>query len=464
MKNNPLLKYLVIPFVILALIVMAKLFSGGSPQPENQESETLTLTTDQAKQLGVDGDTPADTLRTIVTESRQLKDQVSNALKGNDEQKQHNQELQKRLQNFDQSVDSKLQSAHDTLKRPKKTVPRNAIEWARDWLIELVTEERTTKKRSKITPAWFWLAAFELFYHSGIRLNALLNLRYQDVHWDSRLIRVEADKEKTHREYSIPITADLEPHIRALWTAAKNIGFEAEDQLFNVNRFSHHYRRKTMNTDQVEAMYRKLHKRLETRMTPHRFRHTLATDLMRQPERNIHLTKSLLNHSNISTTLGYIEVDYGHMRAVMQERSLAQGTMRLERRVDDRIPVSPPAEVQPAAEAHESVIVPLLITHALEQPVEHVNDQPPPPNTPEKGLATYKLLTQVPSLESERYSLDQAMQQVGTGLSHELTWDGPGTWWDDLGIPPPTMEESAESSMMLTLMFGLGGLKSHSWG
>lgn len=349
-------------------------------------------------------------------------------------------------------------------KRPKKTVPRNAIEWARDWLIELVTEERTTKKRSKITPAWFWLAAFELFYHSGIRLNALLNLRYQDVHWDSRLIRVEADKEKTHREYSIPITADLEPHIRALWTAAKNIGFEAEDQLFNVNRFSHHYRRKTMNTDQVEAMYRKLHKRLETRMTPHRFRHTLATDLMRQPERNIHLTKSLLNHSNISTTLGYIEVDYGHMRAVMQERSLAQGTMRLERRVDDRIPVSPPAEVQPAAEAHESVIVPLLITHALEQPVEHVNDQPPPPNTPEKGLATYKLLTQVPSLESERYSLDQAMQQVGTGLSHELTWDGPGTWWDDLGIPPPTMEESAESSMMLTLMFGLGGLKSHSWG
>ena len=56
------------------------------------------------------------------------------------------------------------------------------------------------------------------------------------------------------------------------------------------------------------------------------------------------------------------------------------------------------------------------------------------------------------------------MLPAGTGLSHELVWDGPGTWWEDLGLPPPTMEESAESSMMLTLMFGLGGLKSHGWG
>lgn len=349
-------------------------------------------------------------------------------------------------------------------KRPKKTVPRDSIKRARDWLRDLVVEERITKKRSNVTPAWFWLAVFELFYHSGIRLNALLNLRYQDVQWDDNLIRVEADKEKTHREYSIPITGDLEPHIKAIWNAATKIGFEENDQLFNVNRFSHHYRRQIMNTDQVEAMYRKLLKRFETRMTPHRFRHTLATDLMRQPERNIHLTKSLLNHSNISTTLGYIEVDYDHMRSVMQERSQAQGAIRLERRVDDRIPVSPPAEAPPEPEAPVSIAEPLLITQVQEAPVECANDQPALLNPPEEALATYKLLTQVPSLQSERYSLDQAMLPAGTGLSHELSWDGPGTWWEDLGLPPPSMDESAESSIMLTLMFGLGGLKSRSWG
>ena len=54
--------------------------------------------------------------------------------------------------------------------------------------------------------------------------------------------------------------------------------------------------------------------------------------------------------------------------------------------------------------------------------------------------------------------------RAGTGLSHELSWDGPGTWWEDLGLPPSPLEDSTESSMMLTLMYGLGGIKCHSWG
>lgn len=66
-----------------------------------------------------------------------------------------------------------------------------------------------------------------------------------------------------------------------------------------------------------------------------RLRHTLATDLMKQPERNIHLTKSLLNHSNIATTMSYIEADYDHMREVLHERSLHQGALQLVRHADE---------------------------------------------------------------------------------------------------------------------------------
>lgn len=89
-----------------------------------------------------------------------------------------------------------------------------------------------------------------------------------------------------------------------------------------------------MNSDQVEAMYKKLIVKLGARMTPHRFRHALATDLMMQPKRNIHLSKNLLNHSNFATTMSYIEVDYDHMRDVLHERSMQQGALRLVRRVD----------------------------------------------------------------------------------------------------------------------------------
>jgi integrase len=347
-------------------------------------------------------------------------------------------------------------------KRASKTVPRDAITSARHWLKSLIIEERSTKKRSKITPAWFWLTVFELFYYTGIRLNALLSLRYQDIDWDNRLIRVQADTEKTHREFSIPIMAGLEPHIRGLLDAADRIGFEPNDKIFNVNRFSSHYRSKLMNIDQIEGMYRKLIVKIGTRMTPHRFRHTLATDLMRQPERNIHLTKSLLNHSNIATTLGYIEVDYDHMRTVLHERSLAQGAITFERRVDEQIPAR--VELPALAAPEKPDQAPSVIEHVSAQKIEGIAADTSSQQLPVESPPTSKLLTQVTSLSSDRYSLDQAILPVGTALSHELTWDGPGTWWQELDLPPPSMDESSDASLMLTLMIGLGGMKSHSWG
>jgi len=219
-------------------------------------------------------------------------------------------------------------------KRASKTVNGEAIHRARNWLTALVGEERCTHERSQITPAWFWLAVFEMFYYTGIRLNALLCLRYKDIDWDNQMILVRGETEKTHREFFLPIMEGLAPHLCRILGEAEKIGFSPDDQLFNVNRFSRHYHGMEMNIDQVESMYRKLTDKIGVRMTPHRFRHTLATDLMKQPERNIHLTKSLLNHSNIATTMNYIEADYDHMRAVLHERSLAQGALSRVRRID----------------------------------------------------------------------------------------------------------------------------------
>lgn len=220
-------------------------------------------------------------------------------------------------------------------KRSSKTVNRDAIRRARNWLIALADQERGPRERAKVTPAWFWLATFEMFYYTGIRLNALLCLRLQDVDLANQLIVIRGDTEKTHREYCVPIMTGLAPHIYRLLSEAELAGFKPDDQLFNVNRFSRHYRKQVMDTDQVEAMYKKLTQKIGIRMTPHRFRHTLASDLMKQPERNIHLTKSLLNHSNIATTMGYIEADYDHMRDVLHERSVLQGAIQLVRRADE---------------------------------------------------------------------------------------------------------------------------------
>jgi hypothetical protein len=98
----------------------------------------------------------------------------------------------------------------------------------------------------------------------------------------------------------------------------------------------------------AELQVRSKRQRVDNKLA---YQRALATDLMKQPERNIHLTKSLLNHSNIATTLSYIEVDYDHMRTVLHERSLAQGAITFERRVDEQIPTCahPPLAVPAAA-------------------------------------------------------------------------------------------------------------------
>ncbi|MCQ4320690.1 MULTISPECIES: site-specific integrase [Pseudomonadaceae] len=229
-------------------------------------------------------------------------------------------------------------------KRASKTIDGDVIQQARNWLNAMEGEERCTHQRSQITPAWFWLAVFEVFYYTGIRLNALLHVRYKDIDWDAQMILIRGETEKTHREFSVPIMPGLAPHIRLILDKAKRAGFCADDQLFNVNRFSRYYRGKEMTLDQVEAMYTKLTTKMGARITPHRFRHTLASDLMKQPERNIHLTKNLLNHSNLATTMSYIEVDYGHMREVLHERSVVQGALRRVRREDTSIKPLPHTE------------------------------------------------------------------------------------------------------------------------
>nr|WP_231501022.1 MULTISPECIES: site-specific integrase [Pseudomonas] len=162
---------------------------------------------------------------------------------------------------------------------------------------------------------------YETFHYTGIRLNSLLSIQRRDICLRRRTINIRSEGDKTHKEFLLPIPGPLYEHIDRIAAWADSLHFKATDQLFNVNRFSSHYRRETMDINQIEAMYRKLTAMVGTRMTPHRFRHTLASDLMRQADRNIHVAKALLNHSSIATTMEYIETDPHQMRHVLEERA-----------------------------------------------------------------------------------------------------------------------------------------------
>ena len=50
-------------------------------------------------------------------------------------------------------------------------------------------------------------------------------------------------------------------------------------QIFNVTLFNHLYRSKEMTRDQISGFFKKLSKNAGVKISAHRFRHKLATDL-----------------------------------------------------------------------------------------------------------------------------------------------------------------------------------------
>lgn len=110
MQSNGLLKWLMLPMALLFVFVGIRLFSGdpiAPPMPSNAGSQ---LTADEMQALGIGGDTPNDTVATLVAQVRQLRDELQTALSDNRSQQAENERLRQR----EQTVDQRIQSALDT--------------------------------------------------------------------------------------------------------------------------------------------------------------------------------------------------------------------------------------------------------------------------------------------------------------------------------------------------------------
>ncbi len=205
-------------------------------------------------------------------------------------------------------------------KKGSKTLRKTDIIFAREALELSRRQEVVTGKPASLHPAWFWRVVVETFYATGIRLNQLLSMRPDDIHLKNRCFRAAAEGAKNKFEITLPITEELYPHLLALMTSAHAAGFNRYDQLFNVNRFSLRHKREKMNVTQVEKFFQRLSIYCGSRLSPHRFRHSLATDLMRSHGRDLYLTQQVCGHTNIRSTLGYVAPDLDTLRWYLEQR------------------------------------------------------------------------------------------------------------------------------------------------
>ncbi|MBA5201378.1 TIGR03752 family integrating conjugative element protein [Pectobacterium aroidearum] len=117
MRSNGLLKWLMIPVALLILFVGIRMFSGGDTQSPASTKTGSQLTPEEMKALGIEGDTPRDTVATLVAQVRQLRTELQTATTDNRAQREENQRLRQRESAIDQRISTALESERTNLRR-----------------------------------------------------------------------------------------------------------------------------------------------------------------------------------------------------------------------------------------------------------------------------------------------------------------------------------------------------------
>jgi len=115
MRSNALLKWLMIPTVLLVVFVGIRLFSG-SAQPSATDANPQ-LTAEEMRALGIEGDTPRDTVATLVAQVRQLRSELQNTVAENKTQREENQRLRQQDASIEQRINTALQAERAKLQR-----------------------------------------------------------------------------------------------------------------------------------------------------------------------------------------------------------------------------------------------------------------------------------------------------------------------------------------------------------
>ncbi|HHL2501425.1 TPA: tyrosine-type recombinase/integrase [Yersinia enterocolitica] len=213
--------------------------------------------------------------------------------------------------------------ARPDIKR-KKTLTQSEIKKIY-WLMEAREREECVgiidKSRCALRPAWFWLTVVDTLRYTGMRQNQLLHLCLGDINLDEGWINLRPEASKNHKEHRVPIARVLRPRLEKLIAVALLRGANQADQLFNISRFNGRKDVVTENMDYppLRAFFRRLSVECRCTISPHRFRHTIATEMMKSPDRNLKAVQSLLGHSSVAVTLEYVEGNIDSLRLALEE-------------------------------------------------------------------------------------------------------------------------------------------------
>lgn len=212
-------------------------------------------------------------------------------------------------------------------KKPKKTVAIPLIQKA---LLAMETEaslENADDKNSRFHPQWFWSIVVRLFFFTAMRLRQLVELRWRDIDFEHRRINLRAEGSKTGREWEIPLPAILVDDLlklRERTIEARQTRDIYDRQVFSLPLFSR-YRKRFVRDEMIEsnvqAFFKRMSKVVGQPISAHRLRHTTATIIVNE-HKDLKNAQKLLGHTDIRTTLEYVEENLDNMRVLVDSLSI----------------------------------------------------------------------------------------------------------------------------------------------
>lgn len=189
-------------------------------------------------------------------------------------------------------------------RQPPTKVPRSIAQEDIHKILDKVDSETILGLRDK--------ALIILLYGTGIRNGECHGLNNKDVDFSNKKIYVIG---KGGNERSVPMTDEVIQHLKN-YVVARGVG--AADEPFFVSRNKTRMAKRTLY-ERVKSYGKKAG--LAMNISPHKFRHSFATHLVRKGER-IQDVQALLGHKWITSTQIYYHTDSVEMRKVLENHPI----------------------------------------------------------------------------------------------------------------------------------------------
>lgn len=158
------------------------------------------------------------------------------------------------------------------------------------------------------------VAIISTLYSTGVRVSELINIKYEDLHFDVDIIKVLG---KGNKERVVPIADFAQSHINTYLQTEKLV-FE-NDKNYRSHIFITE-KGKPLQREYIWTLIKTLAQKsqITKSISPHTFRHTLATHL-KQAGADLNIIKEILGHESIADTTRYARLDNVKLREVIEQ-------------------------------------------------------------------------------------------------------------------------------------------------